>query len=57
MSWADYSRDGLVTGSHPKRTPKQGNTIGMYINGGKYKELSAGSSLAAKSALMVERSD
>jgi PhnB protein len=24
---------------HPKRTPKQGNTIGMYVNGGKYKEL------------------
>jgi PhnB protein len=26
---------------HPKRTPKQGNTICMYINGGKYKELRA----------------
>jgi PhnB protein len=24
---------------HAKRTPKQGNTIGMYINGGEYKEL------------------
>ena len=26
---------------HPKRTPKQGNTIGMYVNGGEYKELRA----------------
>ena len=26
---------------HPKRTPKQGNTIAMYVNGGKYKELRA----------------
>jgi len=26
---------------HPKRSPIQGNTIGMYVNGGKYKELRA----------------
>ena len=26
---------------HPKRTPKQGNTVSMYINGGNYKELRA----------------
>ncbi len=26
---------------HPRRTPKQGNTVAMYINGGKYKELKA----------------
>ena len=26
---------------HPKRTPKQGNTVAMYINGGKYNELRA----------------
>jgi PhnB protein len=26
---------------HPKRLPIQGNTIGMYVNGGKYKELRA----------------
>lgn len=26
---------------HPTRLPKQGNTIGMYVNGGKYKELRA----------------
>ncbi len=26
---------------HPTRTPKQGNTVGMYINGGKYQELRA----------------
>lgn len=26
---------------HPTRTPKQGNTVAMYINGGKYKELRA----------------
>ena len=26
---------------HPKRSPKQGNTMGMYVNGGKYKELRA----------------
>ena len=26
---------------HPKRTPKQGNTVAMYINGGKYDELRA----------------
>ena len=24
---------------HPTRTPKQGNTVAMYINGGKYEEL------------------
>ena len=24
---------------HPTRTPKQGNTVAMYIKGGKYKEL------------------
>lgn len=24
---------------HPMRTPKQGNTVAMYINGGKYQEL------------------
>lgn len=24
---------------HPVQTPKQGNTVAMYINGGKYKEL------------------
>lgn len=24
---------------HPTRTPKQGNTVAMYVNGGKYKEL------------------
>ncbi len=24
---------------HPTRTPKQGNTVCMYINGGKYNEL------------------
>lgn len=24
---------------HPRRTPKQGNTVAMYINGGQYKEL------------------
>ena len=26
---------------HPTRTPKQGNMLAMYINGGKYKELRA----------------
>ena len=26
---------------HPKQTPKQGNTVAMYVNGGKYKELRA----------------
>jgi len=26
---------------HPTRTPRQGNTTAMYINGGKYKELRA----------------
>src|SRR5258708_36505383 len=26
---------------HPTRTPKQGNTVCMYINGGKYSELRA----------------
>ena len=26
---------------HPKRTPKQGNTTAMYLNGGKYLELRA----------------
>jgi PhnB protein len=26
---------------HPRRTPKQGNTVAMYINGGKYIELRA----------------
>lgn len=26
---------------HPRRTPKQGNTVAMYVNGGKYKELRA----------------
>lgn len=26
---------------HPTRTPKQGNTVAMYINGGKYNELRA----------------
>jgi PhnB protein len=26
---------------HPTRAPKQGNTIAMYINGGKYEELRA----------------
>jgi PhnB protein len=26
---------------HPKRTPKQGNTVAMYVNGGKYEELRA----------------
>ena len=26
---------------HPKQTPKQGNTVAMYINGGTYKELRA----------------
>jgi len=26
---------------HPKRTPKQGNTVAMYINGGSYTELRA----------------
>lgn len=26
---------------HPARTPKQGNTVAMYIGGGKYKELRA----------------
>jgi len=26
---------------HPRRTPKQGNTVAMYINGGKYNELRA----------------
>ena len=26
---------------HPKRIPKLGNTIGMYISSGKYKELRA----------------
>ena len=25
---------------HPTRTPKKGNTVAMYINGGKYEELS-----------------
>jgi uncharacterized glyoxalase superfamily protein PhnB len=24
---------------HATRTPKQGNTVGMYLNGGQYKEL------------------
>jgi PhnB protein len=24
---------------HPTRTPKQGNTVAMYINGGQYKDL------------------
>jgi PhnB protein len=24
---------------HPRRTPKQGNTVAMYVNGGTYKEL------------------
>src|SRR5947207_1467583 len=24
---------------HPTRTPKHGNTVAMYINGGKYKEM------------------
>jgi PhnB protein len=24
---------------HPKRTPKQGNTVAIYISGGKYKDL------------------
>ncbi len=24
---------------HPKRIPKQGNTVAMYVNGGKYEEL------------------
>ena len=27
--------------THAKRTPKQGNTVGMYLNGGQYKELRA----------------
>ncbi len=26
---------------HPKRSPKQGNTVAMYLTGGKYKELRA----------------
>ena len=26
---------------HPTQTPKQGNTVAMYVNGGKYKELRA----------------
>ena len=26
---------------HATRTPQQGNTVAMYINGGKYKELKA----------------
>ncbi len=26
---------------HPKRIPKQGNTVAMYVNGGKYEELRA----------------
>lgn len=26
---------------HPTRTPKQGNTVAIYISGGKYKELRA----------------
>ncbi len=26
---------------HPTRTPKQGNTVCMYVNGGKYNELRA----------------
>jgi PhnB protein len=26
---------------HPRRTPKQGNTVAMYLNGGKYLELRA----------------
>ena len=26
---------------HPKRSPKQGNTVAMYVNGGKYEELRA----------------
>jgi len=26
---------------HAERTPKQGNTVGMYLNGGQYKELRA----------------
>ncbi len=26
---------------HPTRAPKQGNTVGLYINGGKYSELRA----------------
>ena len=26
---------------HPKRLPKQGNTVAMYVNGGKYQELRA----------------
>jgi PhnB protein len=26
---------------HPKRTPKQGNTTAMYLNGGKYLEMRA----------------
>jgi len=26
---------------HPTRTPKQGNTVAMYMNGGKYKEMRA----------------
>ena len=26
---------------HTTRTPKQGNTVGLYINGGRYKELRA----------------
>ncbi len=26
---------------HPKRSPKQGNTVAMYLNGGKYQELRA----------------
>jgi PhnB protein len=26
---------------HPRQTPKQGNTVAMYVNGGTYKELRA----------------
>lgn len=26
---------------HPRRTPRQGNTVAMYLNGGKYDELRA----------------
>lgn len=35
---------------HPVQTPKQGNTVAMYISGGKYKELRAIFDCLAKGA-------
>ncbi|HKW62954.1 MAG TPA: VOC family protein [Candidatus Acidoferrum sp.] len=45
---------------HPTRTPQQGNTVAMYINGGKYKELRAifdGLSAGADKALLDDLRD